>query len=200
MSDTAAAKRAERRKQKILQNSDDRMKRIFGGQNYHEEHLKLTTTPDADTNENITPFVRNFPTRENNITTETPFVLGYPATETVGRSNSTHTVKTGTFWIFWTILGMIIRLFLASNYSWVFGDNCLVPYGLTFSVVNFLVRDKQQQGSAGGIFDIIGLFAGLDSKKIASIKFSLSLVTEFFNTLLSYFAGFMFLDVVVTNM
>lgn len=200
MSDTAAAKRAERRKQKILQNSDDRMKRIFGGQNYHEEHLKLATTPDADTNENITtPFVRSYPTRENSITTETPFVTGYP-TETVGRSNSIHAVKTGTFWIFWTILGMIIRLVLASNYSWVFGNNSLIPYGLTFSVVNFLLRDKQHQGSAGGIFDIIGLFAGLDSKKIASIKFALSIVTEFFNTLLSYFAGFVLLDVVINNM
>jgi len=200
MSDTAAARRAERRKQKILQNSDDRMKRIFGGQNYHEEHLKLTTNPDPDTNENITPLVRNFPTSENNILTENPFLLGLnPATENVGRPSVVPPVKTGTFWIFWTILGMAIRFVLATNYSWVFGDNCLIPYGLTFSVVNFLLSQKEQ-ASAGGIFDVIGLFAGLDSKRIARIKFTLSLITQFFNTLISYFAGFMLLDVVLTNL
>jgi len=191
MSDTAAAKRAERRRQRILQNSDDRMKRIFGGENYHEEHLKLAETPIADTNENLTPFVRSLP-RENMPTRTT--------TEPIEKSNPIQTVKIGTFWIFWTILGMLTRLVLESSYSWIIGDNSLTAYVLIFTVFNILLREKQNQMSAGGIFDIVGLFAGLDSKKISSIKFVFSIVSELFNTLLSYFAGFLLLDIVLTNM
>ncbi len=44
MSETAAMSRAERRRQRILNNTDERMKKIFGGQNYHEEHLKLSSS------------------------------------------------------------------------------------------------------------------------------------------------------------
>ena len=195
MSETAAEKRAERRRQKILQNSDDRMKMIFGGQNYHEGHLTVAEMPSTNAVENedianldIAEFVRNIP-RETT-----------PAEPTEGSSNRIHEVKRGTFWIFWFILGMIIRLVLTSNYSWVICDSSVTPYGLTFTVVNFLLRGKKHQGPAGGILDIIGLFAGLDANKIASIKFAYSIVTEFFNTLISYFAGFMLLDVVITNM
>ena len=196
MSLTDAEKRAERRRQKILQNSDDRMKRIFGGQNYHEGHLQVAEMPstsNAVENENIdnldiAQFVRNLP-RETT-----------PAAPTEGSSNRIHEVKRGTFWIFWFILGMIIRLVVTSKYSWVICDSAVTPYGLTFTVVNFLLRGKKHQGAAGGILDIIGLFAGLDANKIASIKFAYSIVTEFFNTLISYFAGFMLLDVVITNM
>ena len=36
-----AAKRAARRQRKILENPEDRMKRIFGGENYHEDHLTV---------------------------------------------------------------------------------------------------------------------------------------------------------------
>ena len=195
MSETAAEKRAERRRQKILQNSEDRMKKIFGGQNYHEGHLKVAEMPSTNAVENenidnldIAQFVRNIP-RET-----------APADPTKGSSNRILDVKRGTFWIFWFILGMIICLVLTSKYSWVICDSSVTPYGLTFTVVNFLLRGKKHQGAAGGILDIIGLFAGLDANKIASIKFAYSIVTEFFNTLISYFAGFMLLDVVITNM
>ena len=196
MSETAAEKRAERRRQKILQNSEDRMKKIFGGQNYHEGHLQVAEMPSTSNavenediaNLDIAQFVRNIP-RETT-----------PADPTEGSSNRIHEVKRGTFWIFWFILGMIIRLVLTSKYSWVICDSSVTPYGLTFTVVNFLLRGKKHQGAAGGILDIIGLFAGLDANKIASIKFAYSIVTEFFNTLISYFAGFMLLDVVITNM
>ena len=195
MSETAAEKRAERRRQKILENSDDRMRRIFGGQNYHEGHLKVAEMPSTNAVENenianldIAQFVRNIP-RETT-----------PADPTEGSSNRIHEVKRGTFWIFWFILGMVIRLVLTSKHSWVICDSSVTPYGLTFTVVNFLLRGKKYQGAAGGILDIIGLFAGLDANKIASIKFAYSIVTEFFNTLISYFAGFMLLDVVITNM
>ena len=194
MSETAAEKRAERRRQKILQNSEDRMKKIFGGQNYHEGHLKVAEMPSTNAveNENIdnldnAQFVRNIP-RET-----------APADPTEGSSNRIHDVKRGTFWIFWFILGMIICLVLTSKYSWVICDSSVTPYGLTFTVVNFLLRGKKHQGAAGGILDIIGLFAGLDANKIASIKFAYSIVTEFLNTLISYFAGFMLLDVVISN-
>ena len=148
------------------------MRKICGGQNYHEEYLK--TPYNAIANEDITPFFKS--------------------------SDQVYDVNRGTFWIFWFILGMIIRLVLTSKYSWVICDSSVTPYGLTFTVVNFLLRGKKHQGAAGGILDIIGLFAGLDANKIASIKFAYSIVTEFFNTLISYFAGFMLLDVVITNM
>jgi hypothetical protein len=44
----AGARRAERRKQRILENPEDRMKRIFGGQNYHDEHLTLGPTNNIE--------------------------------------------------------------------------------------------------------------------------------------------------------
>ena len=85
---------------KILENSDDRMRRIFGGQNYHEGHLQVAEMPstsNAVENENIAnldiaQFVRNIP-RETT-----------PADPTEGSSNQIHEVKRGTFWIFWFII------------------------------------------------------------------------------------------------
>ena len=70
--DTIVSNRAERRRQKILQNADERMKKICGGQNYHEEYLK--TPSNAIANEDITPFVRS--------------------------SNQIQEVNRGTFWMF----------------------------------------------------------------------------------------------------
>ena len=168
MSETAAEKRAERRRQKILENSDDRMRRIFGGQNYHEGHLQVAEMPstsNAVENENIAnldiaQFVRNIP-RETT-----------PADSTEGSSNQIHEVKRGTFWIFWFILGAMIRLVGTSKYSWGICDSSFMPYGLTFTMFNFLIPVKQHQGSAGAILAFIGLCAGLDARKIASMKFA----------------------------
>ena len=216
MSETAAAKRAERRRQKILQNSDDRMKRIFGGQNYHEEHLKVAEMPASDvaisenfTNENFTNgnltnenFINGNFTNENLAQFVRSIPSGTMGTDSLGMSNSKspQIVSRGTFWIFWVIFGILIRLILTSKYSWAICDSSLTPYGLIFVFVNFLLPQKNQQGLAGGILDVIGIFAGLDAKKIASFKFTLLIITEFFNTLLSYFAGFLLLDVVLNNM
>ena len=41
MSENQAALRAKRRRDRILMNSEDRMKKIFGGENYHENHLTI---------------------------------------------------------------------------------------------------------------------------------------------------------------
>ena len=169
--DTIVSNRAERRRQKILQNADDRMRKICGGQNYHEEYLK--TPPNAISNEDITPFVRS--------------------------SDEVHDVKRGTFWIFWFILGAMICLVGTSKYSWGICDSSLVPYGLTFTIFNYLIPVKQHQGPAGAILAFIGLCAGLDANKIASMKFALSIVSEFFKTLITYYVGFMLLNVVITT-
>ena len=164
---TIMSNRAERRRQKILQNADDRMRKICGGQNYHEEYLKAPS--NAIANEDITPFVISI--------------------------DQVHDVKRGTIWIFWFILGVMIRLVGTSKYSWGICDSSFMPDGLTFTIFNFLIPVKQHQGSAGAILAFIGLCAGLDSNKIASMKFALSIVSEFFKTLITYYVGFMLLDV-----
>ena len=169
--DTNVSNRAERRRQKILQNANDRMKKICGGQDYHEEYLK--TPSNAIANEDITTFVRS--------------------------SDQVHDVKRGTFWIFWFILGAMIRLVGTSKYSWGICDSSFMPYGLTFTIFNYLIPVKQHQGSAGVILAFIGLCAGLDANKIASMKFALSIVSEFFKTLIIYYVGFMLLNVIITN-
>ena len=74
-------------------------------------------------------------------------------------------------------------------------DSSFMRYGLTFTIFNFLIPVKQHQGSAGAILAFIGLCAGLDANKIASMKFALSIVSEFFKTLITYYVGFMLLDV-----
>ena len=51
MSDKAAALRAKRRRERILMNSEDRMKKIFGGDNYHENHLTITDRESNDLEE-----------------------------------------------------------------------------------------------------------------------------------------------------
>ena len=140
--DTIVSNRAERRRQKILQNADERMKKICWGQNYHEEYLK--TPSNAIANEDITPFVRS--------------------------SNQIQEVNRGTFWMFWFILGGIICLVGTSKYSWGICDISFMPYGLTFTIFNFLIPVKQLQGSAGSILAFIGLCAGLDANKIATMK------------------------------
>ena len=169
--DTTVSNRAERRRQKILQNADDRIRKICGGQNYHEEYLKTPSNTIA--NEDITPFVKS--------------------------SNQVHDVKRGTFWIFWLILGVMIHLVGTSKYSWGVCDCSFIPYGLTFTIFNSLIPVKQHQGSARAILAFIGLCAGLDANRIASMKFALSIVSEFFKTLITYYVGFMLLDVVITN-
>ena len=169
--DTIVSNRTERRRQKILQNADDRMRKICGGQNYHEEYLKTPSTAIA--NEDITPFVKS--------------------------SDQVHDVKRGTFWIFWFIFGVMIRLVGTSKYSCGICDSSFMPYGLTFTILNFLIPVKQHQGSAGAILAFLGLCAGLDANKIASMKFALSIVSEFLKTLITYYVGFMLSDVVITN-
>ena len=100
--DTIMSNRAERRRQKILQNADDRMRKICGGQNYHEEYLK--TPYNAIANEDITPFFKS--------------------------SDQVYDVNRGTFWIFWFILGVMIRLVGTSKYSWGICDSSFIPYSL----------------------------------------------------------------------
>ena len=51
-------------------------------------------------------------------------------------------------------------------------DSSFMRYGLTFTIFNFLIPVKQHQGSAGAILAFIGLCAGLDARKIASMKFA----------------------------
>ena len=147
------------------------MRKICGGQNYHEEYLK--TPYNAIANEDITPFFKS--------------------------SDQVYDVNRGTFRIFWFILGVMIRLVGTSKYSWGVCDCSFIPYGLTFTIFNSLIPVKQHQGSARAILAFIGLCAGLDANRIASMKFALSIVSEFFKTLITYYVGFMLLDVVITN-
>ena len=134
--DTIVSNRAERRRQKILQNADDRMRKICGGQNYHEEYLKAPS--NAIANEDITPFVISI--------------------------DQVHDVKRGTIWIFWFILGVMIRLVGTSKYSWGICDSSFMPDGLTLLLypwhgayfTTFVIKSINIQGDfcfvQGGIF------------------------------------------------
>lgn len=202
MSESAAAKRAERRRQRILNNSEDRMKKIFGGQNYHEEHLKLATTPNEEEDANdIIPVqsfnnqvTRNDPMDENILSGENIFSqLTQPKKE----EKKLSTQNPALSWTFWTLLGALMR-FLITNpvISGILYENVLTPFLVTFMTVCF-ISDGMALQTSSVLIDIIGLFAGLDSVKITRLKTILSIIINLWYFFISYFAGFLAIDIIL---
>ena len=129
-SDSAAAKRAERRRQKILQNSEERMKRIFGGENYHDQHLKLVPAQCDN----------------SSLQHETDVVPGLVTPAAAVDLNEKEELKTSfiatlksskTFWI---CLGVLVRVILQFD---LIMDNALLPFILLFVSLMFLAHNSQ---------------------------------------------------------
>lgn len=186
---SAAMLRAERRRQRILQNSDDRMKKIFGGQNYHEEHLKLS----SNLNENEESVVLSTPTNPQQVE---PRNFPTPIQTLEAPASHVQASQKSFSWTFWLFLGMIVRLILSSSWSWICSDNALLPYFLIFISIQMFFN--KQSNSSTGILDILCLFARLNPGQISILKHILSILSCFFNTFSSYLFAFVITDMIQT--
>lgn len=210
----AAAKRAERRRQKILLNSEDRMKRIFGGDNYHDEHLQLVTSPAEDPSPdglNLPAALQDIPLLNNEVssileqlleTSGPPGVRPAPPEKLVTNDKiQAESPRIGkNFYdsaLFWACCGVLIRILLSTPYSYVVMDNALVSYAILAGALLIFIP-KPPSASVSSTLEIIAKFSGLPESKIRAATKSYVLCKKIMCTFTSYFIGFVLLDIVLT--
>ena len=204
----AAALRAERRRQRILENSNDRMKKIFGGENFHEEHLKLDSV-DTSVEAFEEHASRTFSTANknqnlaNNLHATQSFdpsvfeaILmgqqnGMKNQETTVESNVPPSyIRTSAFP--WLILGILIRIVLSSQYASFLMDSAVVPLLLTFSSVEFLFPIEERPSQ---LFAVLGL---INPKIMPIIYFAYCLMSRFMKCVALYMFSFTATEIILS--
>ena len=203
----AAALRAERRRQRILENSNDRMKKIFGGENFHEEHLKLDsvdTSVEAFEEHAKTVYSANGnQNSENNVHAAQSFDPSVFEALLMGQQNAKNNQETAvesnvppsyvrTSAFPWLILGILIRIVLTSQYASFLMDSAVVPFLLTFSSVEFLFPIEERPGQ---LFAVLGLI----NPKIMPIVWQIyCLMSRFMRCVALYMLSFTTTEVILS--
>ena len=153
MSENQAALRAKRRRDRILMNSEDRMKKIFGGENYHENHLTIVESEGGLAEREISERAA--------CTAKAPLLASRFMDNSSASSNQqlkresnvlTAPEKAESSVIFWFLLGCSIKLLDAASYSWTFANSAFLPYIVSFvTLAIFFSGDTRVQNSAGVI-------------------------------------------------
>ena len=197
MSENQAALRAKRRRDRILMNSEDRMKKIFGGENYHENHLTIVENEGGAVGENEIS--------ESEAYTPKPPLLGSRFTDHSSASTQKLKLETNELTalgkaeisvVFWFILGCSIKLLDAASYSWTFANSAFLPYIVSFVTLAFFSNESRVQNSAG-VIEIVAQLAGIDPNQISTLKRIFKTVMNFNKTFCSYFLGFLTVEVMI---
>ena len=189
MSD-AAALRAKRRRERILLNSEDRMKKIFGGDNYHENHLTITEREDNNPEDQSAV---NFQTCSKKLPESDASAAPPKVSQSVPAEQGNPQVFDSL--MFWLTFGGLIRLVDAANYSWAFASWALLPFLLVFCSVEMLFHSRSSPAPSG-LMDIAAQLAGIDSTKVVIFKRVFRIVMNFINTFCSYFIGLIIMEVI----
>ena len=205
MSDSASI-RAERRRQRILKNSDDRMKQIFGGQNYHDEHLKIDSntnedfvdgqleslgiSPNAQINGQLFESVQR--SNEENLLQSLLLGQNEPKIDTnlSERKQLPFVRSTNATWI---LLGIATRVLLTNEFSWLLMDTALLSFFIIFISLEVLFPIQEQPNQ---IFTIIATLTGIDPNKIASITSIYCIIKRFINSFSIYFVSFVVTEII----
>ena len=186
----AAALRAQRRRERILMNSEDRMKKIFGGDNYHENHLTITERVDNDTQDLS---VANFQTCSKKLPESDTSAALPKSSQTVSIEQENPQVLDSL--LFWLIFGGLIGLLDAANCSWIFASWALLPFLLVFFSVEMLFNSRLPQAPSG-LMDVAAQLAGIDSTKVLIFKRFFRIAMNFTHTFCSYFIGLIIMEVI----
>lgn len=188
---SAAEIRAERRRQRILQNSDDRMKKIFGGQNYHEEHLKLNST--LDEGESVVCERTINPSSPSVSQSETLQPQDIPKLKESSPEPKTQSYK--LTWLLWLFFGAIVRIIMATSMSYYLMDNALFVFALTF--LSYFMTSSIGSQVDLGVVELMLKLANLSPIQLRRLKLCYFLVVEIFSFFFAYFAGFLLIDVLI---
>ena len=192
MSENQAALRAKRRRDRILMNSEDRMKKIFGGENYHENHLTIVESEGglaerAACTDKAPLLASRF---MDNSSASSNQQLKRESNELTAPEKAESSV------IFWFLLGCSIKLLDAASYSWTFANSAFLPYIVSFVTLAIFFSGETQKNSAG-VIEIVAQLAGIDQNQISNLKRIFKTVMNFNKTFCSYFLGFLTVEVIV---
>ena len=198
MSENQAALRAKRRRDRILMNSEDRMKKIFGGENYHENHLTIVESEGGLAEREISERAA--------CTDKAPLLASRFMDNSSASSNQqlkresnvlTAPEKAESSVIFWFLLGCSIKLLDAASYSWTFANSAFLPYTVSFVTLAILFSDETRVQNSAGVIEIVAQLAGIDQNQISNLKRIFKTVMNFNKTFCSYFLGFLTVEVIV---
>ena len=192
MSD-AAALRAKRRRDRILLNSEDRMKKIFGGQNYHENHLTITESEMVVAEEDSVRASIESLNFSDNVSTEKSRSPTVTKTEIPTEQKKSSAVGTIIVWLFF---GCLVRMATASEFSWMFANQAFLPYAIFF-VSTELLADQSDHQNPSGVLEIVAQLAGVQPAQIHVFKRVLKTVINFTNTFSSYFIGLTLMEIIL---
>ena len=209
----AAAIRAERRRQRILQNSENRMTKIFGGQNYHDGHLTMESPHGPTSHVNQMQEVQPVQSQPNMFQGES---LGLSHSITADDENfqqlqslllgQTHVnqqpsqnhVKLESSaknsLLIWIFVGIACRIMLASAYSWICLDNAFLTFTSIFIFMEFVFPNQERPSE---ILNIIATLTGIDSRKITFLATTYSMTRRYINYFSVFFITFIFSEMLM---
>lgn len=204
---SAAALRAQRRRDRILMNSEDRMKKIFGGENYHENHLtivenediccvgeneKSDTTLGSQLNEQSVPKAPQIPSPDDSASTlNKEFDIASNESSVLG------TIEMSVvFWCFW---GSCIKFADVAGYSWTYAGSALLPYIISFATLAAFRpgESRLQNQNSAGVTEIVAQLAGIRPAQISAFKCIFKTVMNLNKTFCAYFLGFLAMEVII---
>ena len=200
----AAALRAERRRQRILENSNDRMKKIFGGENFHEEHLKLDSVDTSmEAFEEHARIANKNQTFENNLHAAQNFDPSLFEALLMGQQNVKNNQETAvesnvlpsyarTSAFPWLILGILIRIVLESQHASLLMDSAVVPFLVIFSSVEFLFPIEERPSQ---LFAVLGL---INPKIMPIMYFAYCLISRCIKCVALYMFSFTATEIILS--
>ena len=209
----AAALRAERRRQRILQNSENRMTKIFGGENYHDGHLTMESpnesTSHVDQMQEAQP-VQSHPNMfqgeslglsnsntadDENFQQLQSLLLGQTNVNQQPSQNHAKLESSAkNSLLIWIFIAIACRIMLASAYSWICMDNAFLTFTLVFILMESVFPNRERPSE---ILNIIATLTGIDSRKITSLATTYSMIRRYINYFCVFFITFIFSEMLM---
>ena len=206
----AAAIRAERRRQRILQNSENRMTKIFGGQNYHDGHLTMESPNELSNHVDQIQEAQPFQPHSNreslgmshSMTADDEsfqqlqsLLLGQANVNQQPSQNHANLESSAkNSLLIWIFIGIACRIMLASAYSWICMDNAFLTFTIVFVLMESVFPNQDRPSE---ILNIITTLTGIDSRKIKSLATTYSMIRRYINYFCVFFITFIFSELLM---